>query len=603
MLKALIFFCLLLLGIACLPAQSQEKTDWKEQVIYFVLIDRFHNGCLENDFHINTEDLYSFHGGDLQGLIAKLPYLKDLGITAIWLSPIFDNRDTRFFDYWAYHGYWVKDFFQLEEHFGNAEVLEEFKKEIKKHGMKLILDMIINHVDYNAPLLTQKPSWFHSYPDIKDWNDSLQVEQYRVHGLPDLAQENPEVEEFLIHVAKYWIDKIQPDGFRMDAVRHVPLSFWKNYNHAIREYAGKDFFLLGEFLHGDAKACSPILKEGKFTSLFDFPFHFLLKNIINGDTAEKLGVLFYHDSLYEDARLLTTFLDNHDLDRFMTSVSGDIEKWKLALSLLFTVRGIPSIYYGTEVGMEGKKEWMGEKEGDAKQKPENRQSMKFGKNPELHAYLKNCIQLRRSSPALSKGIQIHLAQERNMYAFARVVQDQVALVVFHNENTEREFSIPTGLLSPYLKEGKMKDSTDKYEASVEKNFLKLSLKEKACLVFFPQASDLILLLEHYSTLQKQQENIEVTFEVTAENVQEIYLIGGDERLGNWSPQTAPGPMKKIADNLYQLKLALPKGSVMEYKYFQKNKDQVLWELKLENRYLQVPFAGESKVSDIWDKKY
>lgn len=596
------FLGLFLLSIALLQGQEQKKIEWKEQVIYFVLLDRFHNGSLENDFHTNTDDLYSFHGGDIQGLIQKLPYLKDLGITTIWLSPLFDNRDTKFFEYWAYHGYWVKDFFQVDEHFGNFETLDTFKKELQKHGMNLILDMVINHVDYNAPLLTQKPSWFHSSPDIEDWNDPLQVEQHRVHGLPDLAQENKEVEDFLVQIAKYWIDKLQPDGFRMDAVRHVPLSFWKNYNQTLREYAGKNFFLLGEFLDGNARTCSAILKEGKFTSLFDFPFHYVLQRVINGDTAEQMGVLFYHDFLYEDAGLLTTFLDNHDLDRFMTSVQGDVQKWKLALSLLFTVRGIPCIYYGTETGMEGGKEWSGEKGGNMQKKPENRRSMEFGKNPELFAYLKNWVHLRRSSPALSQGIQMHLSQSQNLYSFARIAPNQTAIVVFYNESKEKEISIPTGILTPYLKEGKIKDSTGVYEATIEKNFLRLSLPGKNCLVFFPEIEELKPLLEQWASLQKQPGTAPVVFEVTAENVEEIYLIGGNERLGNWNPQSAPGPMKKIAENRYQIQLELPRGSVMEYKYFQKKKDQVDWELKLENRYLQVPFTGESHIQDIWDKK-
>lgn len=598
--------CLIFLftAIICPFAQETEKIDWKKEVIYFVLLDRFANGDSANDFHIDKNNPYAYHGGDLQGLIDRLPYLQDLGITTIWLSPVFDNRETKFYDYWAYHGYWVKDFFQVEEHFGDMKILQNLVADVKKRGMHIIIDMIVNHVDYNAPLLTQKPSWFHNHPKIENWNDAFQMENYSVHGLPDLAQENPEVEEYLLTVAKFWIDKIRPHGFRLDAVKHVPINFWQNYNKNIRSYAQNDFFLLGENFEGDPKVCSQSLKEGQFSSLFDFPLHFVMKRVLaQGDTAEQLGVLFYKDVLYEDAGMLTTLLDNHDLDRFLTSTGGDQAKWKLALSLLFSVRGIPALYYGTEVGMEGAKEWMGEQEGSAQKVPQNRQDMDFEKNPELRAFVKEWIQKRRSSPALSLGQQIHLWQSRDLYAFARVQESQIALVVLNNSLTEQKYKIPLGLLSTICKEGKILDSNGIVEAALENGFLVAAFPAQSCLVFFPTSTDSPkTLLAQYEQYRKSGEKIEVTFEVTLPTEGTPYVIGGNDSLGNWSTASAPGPMKALGNQQYQLKIALPPGSVLEYKYFQKNPEGTVWELKLENRYLQVPWSGPCRVQDVWDKK-
>ena len=351
---------------------SKKNINWKEQIIYFVLIDRFNDGDKNNNFNVDKNDPKGFHGGDIQGVIDKTDYLKSLGVTAVWLSPVFENREDKFYDYSAYHGYWVKDFFKVDKHFGTMEKLRELSDKLHSNGMYLILDMIVNHIDYDSDFVKTHPDWFHSYPSIINWDDQFQLENYKVTGLPDFAQENKDVKKFLFDMSKFWIDNINPDGFRLDAVKHVPISFWKEYNEEIRKYAGKDFLLLGEILHGDPNYCKKYFNNGTFGSLFDFPLYYTMIEVFaNGKSAKQLGLRLYDDRKYNHPDMISPILDNHDVPRFITTCNGDINKMKMALSTMLTVRGIPTLYYGTEIALKG---------GD---EPDNRRDMDFLNNKDI----------------------------------------------------------------------------------------------------------------------------------------------------------------------------------------------------------------------------
>ncbi|HNW35291.1 MAG TPA: alpha-amylase family glycosyl hydrolase, partial [Candidatus Ozemobacteraceae bacterium] len=177
-------------------AGAMSLDSWRDQILYFVLIDRFENGCPCNDFDVNLRDPRGFHGGDLDGLRMRLQYLQDLGVTGIWVSPVARNRPTPFFGQQPYHGYWAWDLFSVDPRFGTRRKLREVRDDLHRRGMKLLMDMVLNHAGYDAPIEKLHPGLFHANGNIKDWNDRAQVEQFRLFGLPDFASERPIVQRY-----------------------------------------------------------------------------------------------------------------------------------------------------------------------------------------------------------------------------------------------------------------------------------------------------------------------------------------------------------------------------------------------------------------------
>jgi len=594
-------FCLLAL-------QAEMPVDWQKQVIYFVILDRFYNGDPSNDIQLNPTDnpAYTFHGGDLAGLIQKLPYLKDLGITTIWLSPIFDNRDTSFEGKYAYHGYWVKDFNAVEEHLGTLSLFQELGQKAKANGINLVLDMVINHMDYDTPFLQQHPEYFHDTPSIVNWDDPTQLLNYRLHGLPDLAQERPEVAQYLMNVSKYWIEAGSLQGFRMDAVKHVPETFWSWYNQELQK-AYPNFFLLGEHFEGDPKRCAVIWRNGKFSSLFDFPLYYVLHRVIAEEgTAEELGTLFEEDKSYANPNYLATFLDNHDRDRFFTTVKGDVAKFKLGLAMLFSVRGIPTLYYGTEIAMSGRDE------SHSGCGPENRQDMQFDPKSEVAqnclAYTKALIQLRCNSEALTQGVQMHLFQHRAAYSFARISPNEIALVVLNNHRESQRLVIPLAFLSKQIPAIQVQDPLHQVTGQIQKGYLVSELPAKTCAIFLIKASEkdqYKTLIAQYQIARQTPQLIPVTCEVEIPQLNgQVALIGGHSIIGNWNPSQAYGPMQQTCKTTYSITIPMPQGSIMPYKYiqnFQTPGKDIIWELGMTNRYVQVPWEGTITIHEVWNK--
>jgi hypothetical protein len=216
------------------PPTSQPQAN--NNSIYFLMVDRFHNGDKTNDGRdVAPKDAKGWHGGDLEGVIQKLDYLQALGVRTLWLSPIFKSRRKAFMGHGAFHGYWVEDFQKVDPHFGTPTVLRKLALALKKRGMGLLLDLVVNHVGYDAPLLARRPSWFHGNGRIKNWQDPKQVVTHDVHGLPDLAQEREPVYQHLYRSAAHWLENYAIDGFRLDAVKHVSLQFWQRFNHALKK--------------------------------------------------------------------------------------------------------------------------------------------------------------------------------------------------------------------------------------------------------------------------------------------------------------------------------------------------------------------------------
>ena len=391
-------------------------------LVYFVMVDRFANGDSSNDAAIDLADPAAFHGGDLQGVIDRLDWLEALGVRTVWLSPVFAMRPDKYGPYGAFHGYWTWDLTKVDPRFGDQQLLARLSDALHARGMRLVMDLVLNHVGPDAPLVKQRPGWFHGKGGITDWDDAEQLVNNDVHGLPDFATEKEEVYQYLLQASLGWVRTVRPDGFRLDAVKHLPVSFWKRFNADVRAAAGPDFELLGEMLDGDPKVVADVQRQGGFTTMFDFPLHFAIIDVFcKGQSAARLAAVLTSDRLYPSPGTLTTLADNHDLPRLMSQCGNDAAKASAALAFLLATRGAPSIIWGTEVGSLGETD------------PLNRASMTFSESP-LKAEIAKWAALRRVHPSLNAGATRIVEASKDVFAALRVVDGDATLFVFNRSD-------------------------------------------------------------------------------------------------------------------------------------------------------------------------
>lgn len=463
-----------------MQAQKRSTQQWKDEVVYFAFLDRFNNGDRTNDFNVDRANPTAYHGGDLQGLIDKLDYLVDLGVTTLWISPILDNDDDPLekTGLWGYHGYWTKDFKRVDEHLGTLEKAQELTTKAHQKGMKVLLDVVCNQAGYS--FLKQDPAhrgWFHTHGDIQNWDDPWWCENGSLFGLPDFAQEKPEVSKFLVDTYLGWADKLDLDGFRVDALKHAPKSFWKHLNTSSHQAEGQGFMTLGEILHGDAGVVSSYQRDGKFDSLFDFPLYYTMTDVFaKGASMRRLGDRFAQDALYPDASMLSPFIDNHDVPRFLSQAGGDVAKLKLALACVLTVRGMPMLYYGTEVALAGGAE------------PDNRRDMTWGANEGMRQYTKKLLAARKASTALRRGRQLEMWQDDQVYAYLRHAQDDEAVVALNNDDHAQHRLVPLRAESK-LKDGAvLVDQLTGDRVTVKGGKIQVALAAKQARIFCVEAA-------------------------------------------------------------------------------------------------------------------
>jgi glycosidase len=440
----------------------------QNDIIYFILTDRFNNSNSRNDFLTDPTNPQAYHGGDFQGLIKKIPYVKNLGATAIWITPVYLNihRDPN--QPAPYHGYWTLDFEKVDPHLytpknykeGSKQYLKELCDTLHSNGLKLILDMVVNHTGYDHPALRGesgtpiKPHWFNSPNETSE-------EKKWLDGLPDLNHDLPEVADYFVNNIIDWIEATGIDGIRMDTVKNVERTFWYHFKSYVK---GKypQITVIGEVLDQDIPTLSRFQRYLAFDSLFDFALQQAIWDVFIHDQSlnriarprlsenEPKGVLD-RDFLYTNQNRLVTLLDNHDLPkRFFTEAldacSGNKQEalkiFKMATTFQFTTRGIPQIYYGTEIILEGYHD------------PDNRRDMRWGifedgleptsKYPiekEAFNHLKKLAKLRNSSQALQYGPLLTLYADTFLYAYLREFRGESVIVVINNGHDPMPFPI------------------------------------------------------------------------------------------------------------------------------------------------------------------
>lgn len=456
-----------------------------DDVIYLIMPDRFANGDLSNDDPAISRGLFDrknshfYHGGDLAGIIQHLPYLKTLGVTALWLTPVYDNTNQpnqhqavagqAIADY---HGYGAVDYYAVDEHVGSLPLLRKLVDEAHAIGLKVIQDQVANHVGPDHPWVTDppKPDWFHGTREhhtnetwqiwsLPDMHASAKLNRSVLDGwfadvLPDLNQEDPDVAQYEIQNALWWMGEAGFDGIRQDTLPYVPRSFWREWSAALkRQYP--NFRAVGEVFDPDPAV--PSFFQGGATrfdgidsgigSVFDFPSYFKMREVFaKGGEMDKLSRALAQDRLYPDPGALVTFLGNHDVARFMSESGATAEKLKLAFTLLLTMRGIPCIYYGDEIGMQGGGDPDNRRDFPGGWKDDPRSAFEAaGRTREengMFDYVRKLAAVRAKSVALRRGKMIDLAVTARTWAYARQSGAETAIVVINNGPEAADVAVP-----------------------------------------------------------------------------------------------------------------------------------------------------------------
>lgn len=471
------------------PAQNATNGFWQGQSIYQIITDRFFDGNPANN---NAEGTYAptnltgVHGGDFQGVEAKLDYIKGLGATAIWISPIVLNTEGQF------HGYSARDFTMVAPHWGTLSNLQHFVRSAHARGLLVIQDMVVNHAGdlvisadpgypnfvyppagynlsyanktntYPAPfnLSALNPALtnlFHNNGNVQNYNDPTQLLLGQLDGLNDFRTETPYVQTQMASIYQSWIKQAGFDGFRVDTAMYVDMGFWQSWCPAIHSWAATNgypnFFMFGEAFNGSESLVGSFTgnEDGgpyEMDSMLDYPLYFL----VNSEFANPTAPTQYIESHYAavdsstdpTARTrLVTFLDNHDNPRFLSPSAGNGSTNRLALALVFlyTARGVPCLYYGTEQAFNGNTDPYDREDmfaGQFKDGPAGVDS--FNMSHPLYVFVAQLNNLRRLYPALTLGSHVNQwsdASGPGLLAYSRVLNSEELFVVLNTSSSSQ----------------------------------------------------------------------------------------------------------------------------------------------------------------------
>lgn len=479
---------------------TQHRGYSPDDVIYFVIPDRFADGDASNNDPAKSKGLFDrkfgrhYHGGDLQGLINKLPYLKSLGVTAIWTTPVYDNNDKPDFKEMydglpfttGYHGYGATDMYAVDEHLGDMAKLKEFIQKAQAMGFKVIQDQVANHTSpYHAWAENPPtPTWWngtvkdHLSNNWQKWTAmnpraSYQTQKSNIEGwfidiLPDFNQGDAEVEKYLIQNSIWWLNTGGFDAIRMDTLPHVPRSFWAKWGSAIKKEYPK-VNILGELFDGDPALISYFQTGRKghdgidtqIDTLYDFALFYSIRNAFaKGEPVRGVSQMLSRDWLYPKPEVLTTFLGVHDMERFMNEKGATIEGLKLAQTFIMTTRGTPLLYYGDEIAMPGggdpdnRRDFPGGFSGDSRNAFESNGRTK--EQNDVWNHLAKLGELRQKYQPLRIGKTLDLQDAEQQMAYARFVGKDSVIVVFNNDNKEAnvEFQVTPDKQCKFTDDGK-----------------------------------------------------------------------------------------------------------------------------------------------------
>ena len=446
----------------------------QRDVLYLITPDRFADGDTTNDTvegmreGMNRDNPLGRHGGDIQGIIDHLDYLNNLGVTALWINPLVENDNDRS----SYHGYATTDLYRIDPRFGTNQLYDRLVTIAHRKGLKIILDHVNNHISINHPWIRDLPTpdWIngtvldhqktsHEKPSLTDTHTDSTIKQITTRGwfaenMPDLNQNNLLVSQYLIQNTIWWIESSGIDGIREDTYPYCSQRFLSVWARTIIDEYPR-FNIVGEVWVGDPAFLAPYQKGSPFPKAFDTNLpsitDFALMDAFVQVFGGHAGIKVIHDCLaqdflYADPTRLVTFVDNHDVRRIMYVTEGNVKRTKLALAILLTARGIPELYYGTEIGMMGGKdhgtirsEFRGGFPGD-----QNNAFTTDGRTTQendIFTFVRELLHIRKSHPALATGDFIHYPPVNEAYVYVRTKGKEKILVAVNNKGEQQSISL------------------------------------------------------------------------------------------------------------------------------------------------------------------
>ncbi len=398
---------LFLWGVQASAVDKDERL-WQDETIYHISIDRFNNADNENDHTVDVRDENAYNGGDFQGVTDKLDYIKDMGFTAITLSPVFDNGKDGF------DGHDVKDFYKTEEHFGSMKDLQKLVDEAHARDMKIILEFVADEVSDEHPWTEEE--------DKADW----------LKGGTKINHESG-ASGYLLDAVEWWIDETDIDGYYVGHLEEVPLDFWKAFVDRSKSKK-EDFFLIGKTAENEST-----------DSYIEIGFDSIVHGAATGPLREAFAdsnrgaeeVLELYSGSDKSKQLLTV-LDDADTTRFTRDMVHENQnpgtRWKLALTYAYTAPGIPSVFYGSEIAIDG---------GES---PDNQRFMGFKADPELIEFITQLGELRQQLPALTRGDFEVMHSQDDLTVFKRTYENETIVIAINNSDKQQSFAIPEALL-------------------------------------------------------------------------------------------------------------------------------------------------------------
>jgi cyclomaltodextrin glucanotransferase len=590
--------------------------EFRQETLYFIVVDRFQDGDPDNSEGPNPElydptgqDWGKYWGGDLQGVIDKLDYLQGLGVTALWLTPLFEQVEDLFVGNAAIHGYWTKDFKRINPRFlaaGENPSLNQTQEtrdttfdrlidELHKRKMKLVLDIVCNHSnpDFSgrkgelyddgvkiADFNDDKQNWYHHYGEVTNWEDEWQIQNCELAGLATFNENNSEYREYIKGAIKQWLDR-GVDALRVDTVKHMPIWFWQEFTGDMYKHR-PDVFIFGEWIYShpnDDRSVEFANHSGM--SMLDFGLCVAIRAAL-AQGAEG-GFHLIKDVLdldhhYFGATELVTFIDNHDMPRFQ-SLNPDPAMLRVALSLIMTTRGIPCIYYGTEQYLHD--------DTNGGDDPYNRPMMEsWDKETEAYRYIRLLAGVRRLNPAISMGSQWQKYITADVYCYVRRYRDSRCFVALNRGEVtilpEVETELPDGEHTCVV-------TRNKYEVKDGKIY-NLQLEARGTVI-----------LSHVGERVKAQTIVRAQLNgVQTQPGETIVIMGDCPELGNWDLAKAY-PMEYINSNTWFAEIPFEEsaGKLITYRYAMlREGSSPLRENIVPRRWVIAP-EGTVKWRDTW----
>jgi len=455
-------------------------------LIYLIFPDRFANGNKNNDVNlsmsdkrVNRDSLKTRHGGDIQGIRDKLFHFGELGVTALWINPLLTNDQP----YESYHGYAATNHYEIDPRFGSMEEYKELINACHQAGIKVIIDIVFNHVGANHHLIKDLPTkdWIHiwdkfqrtsyraptlmdSYASAVDKN--IMTDGWFDHHMPDLNQKNELLANFLINNSIWWIETTGIDAYRVDTYAYSDAEFMVKWAEKIKKFYPTFNFFGETWVHGAPVQAHFTQNNNMHQSIntelpavTDFQLYYAINDALNKpqgwiDGVAKLYYTMAKDFIYEDPNRNVVFLDNHDLGRFYSMVGEDFEKWKMGIGWLLTTRGIPMLYYGTEILMTGftdpdakvRADFPGGWKSDTVNK--FTQEGRSKSENEAYNYIQKLAQFRKNSKAITEGKLMQFVPENGVYVYFRYTDSETVMIVMNT--SDKESSIDTKRFSERL---------------------------------------------------------------------------------------------------------------------------------------------------------